>query len=173
MKRNTYYALAAAAFATGVPKAALAHCPLCTVGAVAIGLGAYKLGVSTLSVGIALGAAALALGLWMAKLVKQQRVRYQRGLIALLVFSTTVLPVVPLLPGARGLYLAGIGQYGTTLVIPNVLIGSLVGGSLVLIAPWLSRSLTRLRDGKHVPFPGILVFMILLAAVLALVEVTT
>ncbi|MBI2050963.1 MAG: hypothetical protein HYT31_04115 [Parcubacteria group bacterium] len=171
MKRTTYYALAAAAFGAGAPKLVLAHCPLCTVGAVAIGLGAYQLGVSTLSVGIALGAASLALGMWMAKLV---RVRYFRGqglAIAFLVFVTTVVPVAPFLPGARGLYLAGIGQYGTTLVIPNVLIGAVVGGLLVLGSPHASRGLTRLRNGKHVPFQGVFVVLLLLAAGIALVEV--
>ncbi len=173
MRRNMYYALAAAAFGIGVPKAALAHCPLCTVGAVAIGLGAYQLGVSTLSVGIALGAASLALGLWMAKLIRVQYFRGQRLAIAFLVFATTILPVAPFLPGARGLYLAGIGQYGTTLVIPNVLIGAVVGGFLVLVAPYASSTLTRMRAGSHIPFQGVLAIMLLLAAVLALVEVTT
>lgn len=174
MKRTIYgtLALAASAAGIGVPKAALAHCPLCTVGAVAIGLGAYQLGVSTFSVGIALGAAALALGVWMAKLVRKQYVRGQRALIALLVFATTVLPVAPLLPGARGLYLPFIGQYGTTLVVPNVALGAVIGGLLVLLAPGASRALTRARSGSHVPFQGVLVVVALLAATLALVEVT-
>ena len=173
MKRNTYYALAAAAFGTGVPKLALAHCPLCAAGAVAVGLGAYQLGVSTLSVGIALGAASLAAGLWMAKLVRAQYFRGQRLVIAFLVFATTVAPVVPFLPGARGLYFAGIGQYGTTLVIPNVLIGAVLGGAFVLVAPHVSHTLTRMRGNRHIPFQGVLVVILLLAAVLALVEVTT
>ncbi|MBI1961245.1 MAG: hypothetical protein HYS45_00920 [Parcubacteria group bacterium] len=173
MRRNTYYALIAAAFGAGVPKLVLAHCPLCTAGAVAIGLGAYQLGVSSLSVGIALGAASLALGMWMAKLIRVQYFRGQRLAIAFLVFATTVAPVAPFLPGARGLYLAGIGQYGTTLVIPNVLIGAVLGGLLVLASPYASRSLTSLRSGRHVPFQGVLVVILLLFVSLVLVEVTT
>ncbi|MEK7189232.1 MAG: hypothetical protein AAB671_01910 [Patescibacteria group bacterium] len=172
MRRIIMLGVAASALGLGVPSSVLAHCPLCTVGAVAIGLGAYQLGVSTLSVGIALGAAALALGLWMAKLVRRQYVRGQRAVIALFVFATTVVPVAPLLPGARGLYIPWVGQYGTTLVLPNVLIGAVIGGLLVLLAPGVSRAFTRL-SGRHVAFQGILTVMALLAAVLAVVELTT
>jgi len=157
----------------GMPQLVSAHCPLCTAGAVAIGLGAYQLGVSTLSVGIALGAAALALGLWMAKLIPGSYFRGQRLAIAFLVFATTILPVAPFLPGARGLYLAGIGQYGTTLMIPNVLIGAVLGGLIVLVSTRASRILAKLRSGRHVPFQGALVVVVLLAAVLAFIEVTT
>lgn len=171
--RRIIFAVASAVLGVGIPSSALAHCPLCTVGAVVIGLGAYKLGVSTLSVGIALGAASLAFGLWMAKLVQKQYIPGQRALVALIVFATTVLPVAPFLPGARGLYLPWIGQYGTTLVIPNVVLGAVMGGLLVLLAPGASRALTRLRNGAHVPFQGMLMVMALLAAVLAVVELTT
>ncbi|MBI1961547.1 MAG: hypothetical protein HYS45_02505 [Parcubacteria group bacterium] len=174
MERTWYLASFFGALAVlATPRAAHAHCPLCTAGAVAIGLGAYQLGVSTLSVGIALGAASLALGLWMAKLVRVQYFRGQRPVIAFMVFATTVLPVAPFLPGARGLYLAGIGQYGTTLVVPLVFIGAAVGGLLVLAAPYASRGLTRMRGGAHIPFQGVLAVVVLLAAALALVEVTT
>ncbi len=163
-------ALAAVALA---PAPALAHCPLCTIGVVAVGLGAYQLGVSTFSVGIAAGAAALALGLWMARLVKKRYFPRQRPLIALAVFATTILPAVPLLPGARGLYIPFVGQYGTTLVIPNVLIGSVIGGLLVLLAPSASSAVARMRGGRRIPFQGVVALVALLAAALAIVELTT
>lgn len=169
-KRLFQFALAGLAF---VPAPTLAHCPLCTIGVVAVGLGAYKLGVSTFSVGIAAGAAALALGLWMARLVRKQYVRGQGPLIALIVFSTTILPVAPLLPGARGLYLPFIGQYGYTLVVPNVLTGAIIGGLLVLLAPSASLLLAHARGGKRIPFQGVIALLVLLAATLAIVELVT
>lgn len=171
MKR-TIYGIAIAAIGAAAPNAALAHCPLCTVGAVAIGLGAYQLGVSTLSIGIALGAASLALGLWMAKLIGRRYFPGQRTMVAFVVFAATVGPVAPLLPGARPLYIPWVGQYGTTLAVPNVLIGAVVGALLVLAAPHASRACTRLT-GIHVPFQGVLAVAVLLALGLGLVEIIT
>lgn len=154
------------------PKVALAHCPLCTIGAVAVGLGAYKLGVSTASVGIGVGAFAIALGLWIGRLIKKQYIPYQNEIIVILSFLTTVMPIAPLLPGARGVYVPFIGEYGTTLVVPHVLIGAVVGAGLVFAAPVVSRFITRLRQGKMIPFQGISITIGLLIAAIAVIEIT-
>lgn len=163
--------LALTLVATGFsPAPALAHCPLCTIGVVAVGLGAYQLGISTFSVGVVVGAAALALGLWLARLARKQYVPRQRPLIALIIFATTLLPVAPFLPGARGLYIPFVGQYGYTLVVPNVFIGALLGAILVLFAPTVSAVVARARRGKRVPFQGVAAVVVLVALALALVE---
>ena len=167
------YTLFIALFAlllTLLPRAALAHCPLCTAGAVAVGLGAYKLGMSTASVGVGIGAFAVALGLWIAKLVPRQYLPGQSALIVLLSFASTVLPVMPFLPGARGLYIPFIGEYGTALAIPHVLIGSIIGGLLVLAAPSISQLIRSMRRGRKFPFQSMAVIAALLLVAVAAIE---
>lgn len=153
-----------------IPKTALAHCPLCTIGAVAIGLGAYKFGVSTASVGVGIGAFAIALGFWIAKYLKRQYMPYQAEFIAILSFATTVIPIMALLPGARSLYISFIGEYGTTIVVPHLLIGSVIGGILVFISPSVSQFARHIRRGKKIPFQGMAVTFLLLVAAIAAIE---
>ncbi|OJI07613.1 hypothetical protein BK004_00810 [bacterium CG10_46_32] len=164
-------ATSATALGVGAPSAASAHCPLCTAGAVALGIGAYKLGFSTLSVGIALGAFAAALGFWFARIVRKRYIPYQYGIIALVVYAATVLPAVPFLPGAYGLYLPWFSQYGTTIVIPRSLVGALIGGAIMLIVPYASNAISRIRGKARIPFQGIMVSIISILLAIGIIEI--
>jgi len=167
MKYTSYGAVAALTIFSFVPRAAFAHCPLCTAGAVAIGFGAYELGMPTFSVGIGAGAFALALGLWFVKIVQRQYIPLQRPIIVGVIFASTILPMLPFMPGAFGLYLPSVGVYGFTLTASRFLLGSLLGAAVLCAAPGISRALTRATN-KHVMFQGMLVTILLLLAAIAL-----
>jgi len=168
--RTRIFAVSAFFVATFVPKAAFAHCPLCTAGAVAVGLGAYELGMSTFSVGIGIGAFALALGLWFAKLPKRQYIPFQFPIIVIAIFVSTILPIIPFMPGAFGLYLSSVGEYGLTLVASRFLLGSLVGALVIALSPAISRGATRI-SGRHVSFQGVITTILLLAIVVGISEI--
>ena len=136
-------------------KQSFAHCPLCVVGAASLAVGASYLGVSKAAIGLFIGAFAVAIGWWAAKLVKRQFIPYQNSVIILISFLTTVVPLMSYISGAYPLYVFFIGQYGTTYAVDLFLTGSILGGLIVLLAPWLSAKITRLRSGRQIPFQGI------------------
>jgi hypothetical protein len=147
------------------PKAALAHCPLCTAGAGALAVLAASLGVSSVVVGILVGAFALALSLWLAGLVKKTYIRYQKSILTLLIFLLTVIPIMPLVQDYGPFYISLIGDYGTlfhnTYTVNLYIFGSIIGALIVAIAPHISRSITRLR-GKQLSYQGITITLSLL-----------
>lgn len=167
--RNKIFVILGSVFAVLIPRAALAHCPLCTAGAVALGIGAYKLGVSTVSVGIGIGAFSIALGLWIARLIKRQYIPYQSWVIALLSFATTVLPVIRFMPGYTSIYIPSIGQYGATYMISLFLIGSIVGGVLMFAAPTISKQVSRVV-GSRIPYQGLSITILLLVLAIIITE---
>src|SRR3989344_4381502 len=99
------------------PKIVLAHCPLCVAATGGLALLAASLGFSSAVVGIVSGAFALAMGLWFARFIKTKKVRFQDGLVALFVYLTTVLPMVPFAMEYKSLFIPFIGEYGTTSAI--------------------------------------------------------
>jgi len=143
-------------------KQSFAHCPLCVVGAASLAVGASYLGVSKAAIGLFIGAFAIAIGWWIAKLIKKQYIPYQKSIIILISFLTTIIPIMPYIKGAYPLYISFLGPYGTTYAADLFLSGSLAGGFIVLIAPWLSSTITKLRKGKQIPFQGILLTFFLL-----------
>lgn len=148
-----------------VPKAALAHCPLCTAGAGALAVLAASLGVSSVVVGILIGAFALALSLWLAPMIKKQYVPYQKEILTTLIFLGTVIPIMPLVRDYGPLYLSLSGEYGTllhnTYTINLYILGVVLGGIVMLVAPYLSKLVTRAR-GKQIPYQGISITLLLL-----------
>ncbi|MDP2648520.1 MAG: hypothetical protein Q8P19_01330, partial [bacterium] len=110
MKKLTLIAVPLLAF---VPKVALAHCPLCTVGAGTLAVFAAYLGVSSIIVGVLIGAFALALGAWLAPLIKREYIPYQKEVLTLLVYLSTVVPVMPLIRDYGPFYVSLGGEYGT------------------------------------------------------------
>lgn len=147
------------------PKAASAHCPLCTVGAGALAVFAASLGVSSVVVGILIGAFALALALWLAPLIKKQYIPYQKQLLATVIFLGTIIPIMPFIQDYGPLYLSLGGEYGTpwhnTYTVNLFLFGSALGAVIMLISPMLSRGVTKLR-GKQIPYQGILITLVTL-----------
>ena len=155
-----------------LPTYAHAHCPLCTAGAGAAAAGAAWLGVNSMVIGILIGAFGLALGLWIGAMIKRQYLPYQRPLIGLSSWLTTVLPLQPLLKDYTSFYLSLAGDYGSllnrTYLVDRFLLGSLLGAVIVIAAPYLSSLITQRRDGKIFPYQGLFItFSLLLVVSLA------
>ena len=149
-----------------IPLVSYAHCPLCTIGAGAAALGASWLGVSAGPIGVFVGAFSIALGLWIARLIKKKYLPYQREAITLLSFFMTVLPLRTQLSEYSSFYLSFIGDYGTilnrTYLINWFLIGSVLGGIIIIIAPHVSRKIAKLRNNKLFPYQGVSITFLLL-----------
>ena len=163
MKKILFYFVAILVLV--VPKTASAHCPLCVAGAGALAVLATSLGVSSVVVGILIGAFALALGLWLAPLVKKRYIPYQKQILTLLIAVTTIIPVMPFIKDYGPLYISLGGKYGTpwhnTYTIDLFLFGSVVGAFLMLVAPSVSKLITKVR--KHqMPYQGITTTLLLL-----------
>ena len=148
-----------------VPGVAFAHCPLCVAGAGALAVLAASLGISTIVVGLFVGAFSLALGIWVARLIRKKYIKFQDVLLTIIIFATTVLPIMPLIREYRPLYIDIYGSYGTilhnTYVINLYLWGSILGAALLFVSPYLSEYLTRSR-GKKIPFQSMIITFILL-----------
>ncbi len=140
-----------------VPSVALAHCPLCTVGAGALAVFAAYLGVSSIIVGVFIGAFALALGAWIAPMIKKEYVPYQKEILTFLIYLSTVIPVMPLIQDYDPFYLVLGGEYGTlfhnTYTVNLFLFGAVLGGLIVAIVPLISGQMSKMR-GAQVPFQG-------------------
>ncbi|MEK6840652.1 MAG: hypothetical protein AABX79_01735 [Nanoarchaeota archaeon] len=152
-------------------KNVLAHCPLCTVGAGAAAAGAVWLGVSKVVVALFIGGFAMSMGMWFSKIVKKKYIPFQKTLIILAVFLTTVFPLMPIFKAIGPLYLSFIGEYGSTYAINYSLVSSFFGGLLVLCSPALSKKLSNLRNGKMIPFQGTILTLSLLIIIGGLIQV--
>lgn len=171
MKR--IYLAVLAAFALLLPAQALAHCPLCTAGAGALAVLAAYLGVSTFTVGVLIGAFALALSLWIAGMPKKEYFRYQRPILAIVIFLGTVLPIMPLVQDYAPLYVSLWGKYGNLLnrtYAVNLYLAGVPLGMLVLwLSPSISRMLTRVR-GRQLPYQGLGITFLLLIVIGVIVQ---
>ena len=70
-----------------------AHCPLCTMGAAAVG-GALYLGISTIVVGFFIGAFAVSTGWWVSQIIKKQYFPCQKWLLIISSFILTIIPMM-------------------------------------------------------------------------------
>ncbi|HKZ33707.1 MAG TPA: rhodanese-like domain-containing protein [Candidatus Nanoarchaeia archaeon] len=139
-----------------------AHCPLCTIGAGAAGVGAMWLGVSKVVVALFIGGFAMSMGMWFSKIPKKRYIPFQKTAIVAIVFLTTIIPLMPLFKAIGPLYLSFIGEYGATYAVNYSLASSLFGGLLVFISPAISKKLTKARKGKTIPFQGTILTLLLL-----------
>ena len=139
-----------------------AHCPLCTIGAGVAGAGAIWLGVSKVVVALFIGAFAMSMGMWFSKIPKKRYMPFQKTAIITIVFLTTVLPLIPLFKAIGPLYLSFVGEYGATYAVNYSLASSFLGGLIVFISPSLSKSLTKMRKEKTIPFQGTILTLSLL-----------
>lgn len=153
-----------------VPKVASAHCPLCTAGAGALAVLAASLGVSSIVVGVLIGAFSLALALWVSGMVQKQYVRFQKQILATIIFLGTVIPIMPFIEHYAPLYVPFIGKYGTTYTINLFLFGVVIGALIMFIAPYMSAYVTKVRD-KQVPFQGISITVTLLVVVSTIIQI--
>jgi len=152
-----------------IPSAAKAHCPLCTAGAGALAIGAAYLGVSNYIVGVMIGAFALALGFWIPRTIKKKYIPYQDELLTIIIFFSTVIPIMPFVQHYTSFNIYWFGEYGgifnKTYMVSRFLIGSLVGALIMLVSPYVSRELSKLRKNKLFPYQGIIITFIMLLAV--------
>ncbi|MFA4831195.1 MAG: hypothetical protein WC862_05275 [Patescibacteria group bacterium] len=142
-----------------LPSAAKAHCPLCTAGAGALAVGAAYIGVNTAVVGALIGAFALALSLWVARIVKKQYIRYQRPILIIMVFLSTIIPLMPLIREYRSINLYLFGSYGSllnrTYMFNLFIVGVIIGAIIMYLAPFVSAFIAQKRGGKMIPYQGI------------------
>ena len=144
-----------------------AHCPLCTIGAGAAAGAAVWLGVSKVVVALFIGGFAMSMGMWFARWADKRKriIPFQKTAIILVVFLTTVLPLIPIFTAIGPLYIPFIGQYGTTFAFNYSLASSLLGGIITFVSPGLNKKIKERRGGKGIPFQGILLtFGLLLVA---------
>ncbi len=157
-----------------LPKIILAHCPLCTAGAGVLAIFAAYLGISSVSVGMMIGAFGIALGMWLARLPKKEYIPYQKPIFTILVFLSTVIPIMPLIKHYAPFYISLWGDYGTlfhnTYTIDLFLSGVPLGVILVWVAPYLSGWLTKMRDGKQLPYQGVGLTFVLLIIVSIIIQ---
>ncbi len=162
-------------FVLGLPKIALAHCPLCTVGAGALAVLAASLGISSLVVGVLIGAFALALGMWLAKLPKKKYIPYQYIILLILIVLGTIIPIMPLVKDYGPFYISLFGDYGTlfhnTYTINLFIAGSLLGALIMIIAPMISKFVTKIRKGNTIPYQGITIVLSLLVIASVIIEI--
>lgn len=146
-----------------------AHCPLCTMGAAAAAGGALYFGVNILVIGIFIGAFAVSTGWWVSRMIKKEYFRGQKGLIIILSFALTIIPMLPFFTQISTFSLWWFGGYGSlfnrTYLLNDFLIGSLFGGIIVSSTPRLSTKITSLRQGKMVPFQGLILTLGLLIGI--------
>ncbi|MBU2615641.1 MAG: hypothetical protein KKC19_00905 [Nanoarchaeota archaeon] len=148
-----------------------AHCPLCTIGAGVAGAGAVWLGVSKVVVALFIGAFAMSMGFWFSNIIKKRYVPFQKTLIVIVVFATTVFPLMPIFSAVGPLYLSFVGDYGTTYAVNYSLGSTLLGGIVILSSPSISRSLTRIRKGKMIPFQGMIITFLTLIITGSIIQI--
>lgn len=155
-------------------KETYAHCPLCTIGAAAAAGGAAYLGVSQIVIGLFIGGFAVSIGWWISRLIKKKYIPFQKTLIILFSFATTILPLLMILNETRPFYISLAGDYGSflnrTYLINMFLVGSIIGGIIVSITPWMSNQLTKLRHGKMIPFQGVILTLLLLLIIGVIIQ---
>ncbi len=149
-----------------------AHCPLCTAGIAAAAGGAALLGVKTIVIGLFVGALAASTGFWIANMKKLSTL--PKFAVAGLSYLVTVLPLTSAFPGSFPVYVSLAGDYGSllnrTYLVNYFLSASLVGAVIVVVGPWLSGKLVEVRNGKKVPFQGVIITLSLLLVAALLLQ---
>ena len=143
-----------------------AHCPLCTMGAAAAAGGALYFGVTILVIGIFIGAFAVSTGWWISRMIKKEHFRGQKWVIIIFSFVLTIIPMLPFFTQISPLSIWWFGEYGSlfnrTYLLNDFIMGSIFGGVIVCSTPWVSAKITSLRQGKMIPFQGLILTLGLL-----------
>lgn len=158
-----------------VPVKAFAHCPLCTGGAGAAAAVAVLLGVKYGAIAVFMGAFSVALGLWLSHKVKRQYFKYQNVVLFWAIYLSTLLPLYPFLKGDYlSQYVSLGGGYGSwlnrTYLIDLFIVGSILGSLIVYFSPKLSAYIAKKREGKMIPFQGLVITFILLIATAIIIQ---
>ena len=150
----------------------MAHCPLCTIGAGAAAAGAVWLGVSKIVVALFIGAFAMSMGMWFSRVIKKRwnYLPFQNFFVILIILVLTIWPLMSIFKTIGPLYLPFIGEYGKTYAIDYSLISILFGGLIVFISPNLSKKITKIRNGKIIPFQGTILTILILITIGGIVQ---
>lgn len=162
--------LIAAAFVSAIslwPEKALAHCPLCTGGAGAAAALAAFLGVKYGAIAVFMGAFATAISLWIAKKIKKQYIRYQPQILFWILYISTLAPMYPFMKGDYvSKYVSLGGEYGSwsnkTYLLDLFFVGAVIGTVIMFASPYLSKAITKRRNGKMIRFQGLIITFVLL-----------
>jgi len=141
-----------------IPITSYAHCPLCVAGAGFLVIAGYELGVKKLVVGLFVGGLAVSFAEWLNRLIKKKFFKGQEIFIIFLTFISTYLPVKSFI---SDYFYFSISKYGKVVMIDKSLLTAILGGILVLFAPYVSRWITKKR-GKTILFQRIIITLILL-----------
>ena len=121
-----------------------------------------------------IGAFAVSTGWWISRVIKKQYIPLQRTVIILLSFGLTIIPILPIIGSQDPYFISMMGEYGTllnrTYMVNMGLVGSFIGGLIVVISPGISQKITKLRKDKHIAYQGIIVTFSLLAITAILVQ---
>ena len=167
MRIRSWYVLAAVVGGSLLaPLPTLAHCPLCTAGIGLVAIGAYWIGVKAMTIGVVLGALATVFGLWLDTLLKKKYLPYQRELVVSASWLLTLVPLRLLFADYASWYVDWFGEYGSffnrTYIVNVFWVGAAIGTVLILLAPALSQSFTKLRRGRPWPFQGVALSIVII-----------
>ena len=111
--------------------------------------------------------------MWFAKIVKKKYLPFQKTAIISIIFLTTIIPLMPIFSAIGPLYIPFVGDYGLTFAFNYSLLSSFLGGGVVLISPKLNHKIKEKRNGKAIPFQGILLtFLLLFITALIILSLT-
>ena len=156
--------------------AAMAHCPLCTMGAAVAAGGAAWLGVGQAAIGVFMGAFAISMGLWFGRVIKKRfNIRYLDIVLAVISYVTTIFPLLIIMKDFRPVSIFITGDYGSllnsTYLVNLFVTGSLIGAAIMFITPTLSKKISELREGRMIPYQGIALTFFLLIVSGAILEI--
>lgn len=168
-------AIIASVITFGAPLPALAHCPLCTLGAGAAAITAKFFGAGTATVGVFIGAFAIALGSWTNMLIRKRFIHYQREALEVLSFLTTVIPLKALLHQDIPIPVFIWGNYGSlfnsTYTLDVFIVSAVVGGLIMLFSRKLSIMASNVLNGNKIPYQGMILTFIGTALAAVILEV--
>lgn len=145
-----------------------AHCPLCTAGIGAAAVSAGYFGLDASIIGVFVGAFGVSTGLWVGRKIKKSYIRFQLPLIVGASFFLTVIPLMGIIGDKLYVPVLWFGGYGSLLnrvyFVDKILFGSILGGITTLSAFWLHVAIKKVNGRVLVPFQGVIVTLLALAA---------
>ncbi len=155
---------------------ALAHCPLCTIGAGVVAVAAAKFGISIPVIALFTGAFAAAIGAWIARLIKW-KIPHKETILVLLSYITTMVPLQPLIGEQfTSIPVYIMGNYGSilnkTYLINLYYTMSMIGAVIILLMPHISKKFTTLTKRENpLPYQGIILTFATLIVIGAIIQV--
>ena len=134
-----------------------AHCPLCAGAVGAAAVGASYLGIDNSIVGLFVGAFSISTGLWFAKKMKRKYFKFQSFSIVLSSFLFTVIPSAKIVND-----LDYISLFNNIYFLDKILMGSIIGGLITLLALYLHEKIKQVNGKVLVPYQGVFLTLILL-----------